>query len=437
MDALIPKSTKMLPMKFSQLYLWGTFLIFLSSNFIDQIDNLFLLTVFVLSAYSLFYFGYLFGVNAKGRSLYYSRGSIPGRLRMVNVIVMTGSVYFIVWGVNQINDFGGGSISDVLMNVLSPGASYKAKFDVYEYRLSTGAVNGVTRVLILLSFIYAIFIPVLVFYWRVIGFRLRIFAVISIFIYLVSFLYIGTQKGIGDVLLFLVTGIAILVGSGSEYISRAAKKKMLLIFMSCAGLALFYMAVNQSSRGIEFGISESKMFGDISKTWLAHAVGEQMAYGIYTIISYPSHGYAGLSYNLNQEFVFSYGAGFSQAFESYRLQYLGGNENFYLTYPARTEDATGWPWGMYWATVFPWFASDLTFFGAAILMFFIGYLFARVWLSCISKKDLLSFAALGQLIIFVLFIPANNQVLMGRQGLWVVISIICIWLFRGLNRGKA
>lgn len=437
MPAFIPKKVRMLPIRYAQIYLWTTFCIFLTSDFIGQLENITYLVFFIAAAYSMLYLGYLFGIKTKKDVTY----SLPGRrateLKLVRWIVIAGSLYFFVWGVNQIIDFGGRGLGDVLASIINPGASYKAKFDVYEYRLNTGAVNRITQVLILFSFIYAIFIPILVFYWRSIDVKWRVISVISVLIYVASFLYIGTQKGLGDVFLLLIAGGAVLLGSSHVSVRRTAKRKIAAIVVLVFSFAFFYMAYNQSTRATEFGISESFMFGDVSASWLSEVVGEPMAFGIYSILSYPSHGYAGLAFNLNQDFLFSHGAGFSPAFESYRLQYFGGNDNFYLTYPARTEVVTGWPAGLVWATAFPWIASDLTFAGAAIFMFFIGFLFARAWLRCISKQDILAFAILGQIFIFIAFLPANNQVLMGRQGLWVVISIVAMFVLRKLYRRKA
>src|SRR5690606_18136124 len=146
------------------------------------------------------------------------------------------------------------------------------------------------------------------------------------------------------------------------------------------------MVANQASRASEFNKTGSIIVDDVSDTTLAHIVGEPWAYGIYALLAYPSHGYAGLSLDLQQEFVFARGAGLSPAFESYRRQYLGGDDNTWLTYPVRTEIATGWPADLVWSTAFPWFASDVTFPGTIALMVLIGFVFARVWINCIISR---------------------------------------------------
>jgi hypothetical protein len=107
-----------------------------------------------------------------------------------------------------------------------------------------------------------------------------------------------------------------------------------------------------------------------------------------------------------------------------------------MTYPFRTEVATGWPAGMYWATAFPWFASDLTFPGTIIFMFIIGFIFARTWIRAISQKDILAYALLGQIFIMMFYLPANNQVFMQRQGFLIILSIIILAIFREFRKKK-
>lgn len=432
----VPKKTQMLPIKISLIYLFGTFAFFLASNMVNKVENLILLISFVVAAYSFLYLGYAFGIATKKNKIFGISNLDARRRKSVNIIVFVGAVYFILWGVNQINDFGGSDLSQVLRTISNPGTAYSAKFDVYENRIATGAVNRITQILIIFSIVYSIFVPVLVIYWRAIKPGLRIFASFSVFIYIVSFLFIGTQKGIGDIFLFILAGFSIAAGSRHLVIDAKLKRKITLIAAVISVVIFLYMALSQSSRAQEFGISTTMVTEDISSTWLAKFVGENYALGFYTILGYPSHGYLGLSYNLGTDYVFSYGAGFSQAFESYRHQFLGGDNNFLLTYPARTEVLTGWPAGMFWATAFPWFASDITFIGVLPLMLVVGFIFSRMWLSCIMRIDLISVAIFGQLIIFIAFLPANNQVLMQRQGLWIVVTAMFLKFIQLLSPRK-
>ena len=427
MTERISRRTQNLPINLAILYLISTFVLFLCSAMVEKAENLALLIFFVLISYLLFYFGYRFGILTRKNKRYEFEPLPASRVKSMQWMVLLGAIYFATWSINQIVDFSDG-VGGLLDSILNPGAAYASKFDVYERRIATGEVNRLTQILIIFSIFYACFIPAFVAYWNNIPNYLRRISVIATAMYGVSFLAIGTQKGIGDVVLFAFAGWSVLVARDSAFFNKRSVKKIL---MRAALLGLFlltYMVIAQASRALEFGITSSLLVGDVSNTWLAKLVGNSLANGIYTAFSYPSHGYLGLSYNLDKNFVFSNGAGFAPAFESYRYQYLGGTQYSEYTYPMRTEVLTGWPAGMYWSTAFPWFASDLSFPGTTLLMFVAGFTFARVWIECISKRNIFALAMLGQVFIFIAFLPANNQVLMQRQSLWAVTTIGVLWL---------
>lgn len=434
----LPRAAILAPMRWSQIYLWTTFGLFLLSPLSDKVENVTILIAFIAYVFGSFYIGYVFACANRQVVRKDLRERPPRKqLQRIRLTILAGSLYFAVWGVNQMIDFGAQSFGDIAESVLNPGAAYGAKFSVYERRHAANEVNPITQVLILLSIIYSLFLPLLLIYWRFLSPIARLFAASSICIYIVSFLAIGTQKGLGDVLLLSLAGLMVLLNSGSATLSRSAKKKILASVTLSALVLSLYMMLNQGSRAQEFGLSESLMFGAVSNSYLATLVGESAALGLFSLAGYPSHGYMGLALDLEIDFVFSWGAGLSQAFESYRAQYLGGESNVLLTYPFRAESVTGWPSGMYWSTAFPWFASDLTFLGCGPLMAFAGFLFAKTWIRSISgHTDFLALAALGQFFIFVAYLPANNQVLMQRQGFWVVLTIVGFKVLKVLQRRR-
>lgn len=417
------------------LYLFATFGLFLISNLVSDVSNLGTLILFVSLAFAGLYLGYYMGIGRL--STHYKRTVVThfGDKPYHRLLIIFGAIYFTIWGLNQFYDFGATGLISVIDAILSPGEAYKAKFDVFSERMDTEQVSRVVQILILLSILYAIFLPLAVVSWTRVNRYVKISVVVAVIVYIASFLFIGTLKGIGDIVLFLATGVAVILARQGVSSARRIDRTRAYVLIGLAGFAfLTYMAVNQVQRAEQFGVTESGIVGDISDTLLVRAIGQDAAFGVYQTLAYPSHGYRGLAYSLEQPFEFSHGAGFSQAYESYRLQFLGGEDNRYLTYPFRSEQRTGWPAGMYWSTIFPWLASDLSFYGVPIFMMFLGFIFARLWISCIYGSNPFALAALGQMIIFIAFIPANNQVLMQRQGLWAVVTLIAIGLGHFLTR---
>lgn len=417
------------PLKISMWYLFITYGLFFFGGISAGVDNIYLLTIYVVVVYFSLYCGYRFGITLgwKGKVL---ECFSQRRISRVKLLIGVGALYMAVWGINQIFDFGGRGIGDVFQAIINPGNAYASKFDVYDARVAEGQLNRVTQILILSSAVFSMALPVFFAYKDSIGLALRYFFYFCVFVYVLSFMFIGTQKGLGDVVILGVAGWLVSWMRSAKFNFRIDSK--IVVYLSVIFISVFlYMVFNQMSRVETFGLTTTLMTEniDFSSSWIALLFGKDFAVGYYLILGYPTHGYIGLAHNLDQEYFFSFGAGFSQAFESYRFQYFGGDNNLLLTYPYRTEVATGWPAGMYWATALPWLASDLTFLGVVPFVFFIGVLFARTWISCLKNMDFLSLAILGQIFIFVVFLPANNQVLQSRQGLVTVVTLVFIKIF--------
>lgn len=421
----------MAPMRYTQYYLWGTFGIFLMGNLVWDVENFPVLVVFLALAFGGFFAGYRLAIGSFRTYQRPLRLLEFGSSRAHKQLIIAGALYFLIWGVNQFAEFGASGVGSVVQAILSPGEAYGAKFDTYDAQVDTAYVSPLVQVLILGSILYALFLPLAVASWASLTKSLRWLVGVATATYILSYLFIGTMKGIGDVMLFIICGAAVFVGKRSlQGKGSNIRRKVRGVLLGFGGLLFAYMVVNQLDRAEQFGITESAIVGDVSDTFIARTLGPRAAYGFYQVLAYPSHGYLGLSYSMSVPFEFSRGAGLSQAYESYRYQYLGGIDNAYSTYPYRSERMTGWPAGMFWSTIFPWLASDLTFYLIPFFMAAVGAIFARLWVSCLYGADVLALTALGQIFVFVAFIPANNQVLMTRQGLWVVISLLALAVVR-------
>ena len=430
------KSKLYAPIRYAMLYLFSTFSLFAISDLSSGANNMLLLTCFVFFAYAFLYIGYVFGMRASATKSAWPADIDSKRIRYVNYLVVFGCVYLVVWGVNQTINYGAQDVSSVAEALANPGAAYAAKFEVYEEQQRDQKVSLIGQVLVLLGVVYVLVMPVMSAYWQYLTKAKKFFCVSSVFVYAISFLYIGTQKGLGDLFLMSFAGWAVVKCRDLNNFASIKRLRRFFLVLLLAVAGLVSLSLIQASRAVQFGITSSMMSDTVSDTWIAHLFGEYFALGFYTIISYPAHGYLGLSHNLGTDFVFSYGAGLFQAFESYRYQYLGGENNLLLTYPYRTEAITGWPAGMYWSTAFPWIASDLTFFGVFPLMFFVGVLFAKTWVHCLRTMDMVSLAVLGQIFLFIAFIPANNQVFISRQGFLAVFTLALIIIVRKLSISK-
>lgn len=429
------RATHIAPVRYALIYWIATFVIFLFSNLVSEVRNLTALITFVSACFTLFYVGYRIGIARY--PLRHTRAVIPafGRSGIDIALIVAGSAYFFLWGINQMVEFDLTNPLVIAQALLSPGEAYKAKFEIAQTRIDSSYSSTLGQILVLTSLLYAVFVPLFVVAWRNLSLKVRWMGLTGIIFYVISFLAIGTLKGLGDVVLFVIAGSAVAIAKrrlagGAKVTQGRIYANLALIGVSFA----IYMMVSQVQRAEQFQIIESPIVGDVSQTFIAKQFGHETAYGFYTMMAYPSHGYAGLAFNLEQPFVFSRGAGISLAFESYRQQYLGSGDNRFLTFPFRTQMATGWDAQMFWSTALPWLASDVSFFGVPFLLALIGFLYARVWLASLYGKNPLALGGLALTVMFIAFMPANNQVLLSRQGLWSVVTLSAFSLLLVLVR---
>ena len=86
---------------------------------------------------------------------------------------------------------------------------------------------------------------------------------------------------------------------------------------------------------------------------------------------------------------------------------------YYHTYLYRMEETFGRNGLRSWNTVFPWLASDLSYFGVIILVFIVGYFWSKAWDEILEYRNPLAILLLANLTMGLIFIPANNQLFSG------------------------
>jgi hypothetical protein len=421
-----------LPLKVSLAYLLGTYLLFLIGPFREQADNLPLLALFILSATAMFGIGYHLSIVQSRR--YQSFGTDDRTVTpLIRTLILAGAIWFFVFSLSSLAEYGATSFADVLNAAMNPSASYFGKFDVYAEQQANGRTNLAIQVSVLTGALYATLIPLTVYFWRGLSFATRAFAVASALSYISYFVFIGTQKGVGDVLVMTVAAFAVSAVSLRKQSpplqdkrgSRPAPKARAWIGLVSVVLGMGfvgYMANNQGDR--LQGLSIEGQF--VPDPFVTSIFGEKFSRGLVAASYYPTNGYIGLSKNLGVPFEWAGGLGGAPALASYKTQYVGGTDPMDQSYPARTEAETGWPAGLLWATIYPWLASDLTFPGAALFMSVAGWFVARMWVGAHVERDPLSLILFCQMAIFIAYVPANNQLMTSRYtaiGLFTLLGI--------------
>lgn len=428
-----------LPLKVAMTYLIGTYLVFLVGPYREQADNLSLLTLFVLGASGMFSLGYHLSIMQSRR--YQSFGPDNRAVTPAIVaIIIASAAWFFLFSVASLVEYGATSFNDIIYAAMNPSASYFDKFDVYAEQRANGRTNFAIQVSVLTGVLYTSLIPLTVYFWRRLGLLVRILAVAAVISYASYFVFIGTQKGIGDLLVMTIAALAASVISAQvvptpvrhKRGTKRAPKTRAWIALVSVGLGIGfvgYMANNQGDR--LQGLSVEGQF--VPDPFVSSIFGEKFSRGLAVASYYPTNGYIGLSKNLTVPFEWAGGLGGAPALASYKTQYFGGADPLLQSYPARTEVQTGWPAGRLWATIYPWLASDLTFPGAALFMSVAGWFMARMWIGALVERDILSLILFCQMAIFVAYVPANNQLMTSRYTAIGLFTLLLIYAVRRLS----
>ncbi|GAB3444356.1 hypothetical protein GCM10027517_23900 [Phycicoccus ginsengisoli] len=388
---------------------------------------MFQLTTFVSLTVAAFVTGYLLKVARLKQFLLLAPAEPPQAPRNLPLIIGLSAAYYMAYGIALLRTYGAATPGDVIQAITHPGAAYFAKFSVYEMQTAEGVRNPAVQILTLFAVGSTPLIPFAILYWRDLKLALRIFAALGLAIYCSFFLFIGTLKGLGDVLIFTLTALLLRSkgGWGRAGKRRASKGSKIVMALLIATFGS-YMAFNQAQRIQAVGIQRLFEPNPI----VTSIMGPDIGRGVSATLFYPTHGYLGLSYNLGTDFQWTKGLGASRALDSYWGQYFGGQSQVDNTYPARTEVRTGWPQGQFWATIYPWLASDITFPGTIVFMGLLGWWLAKLWFESVFQRDRLSVLLLCQEVLCIAYIPANNQIGTGRPSLIAFVSLLIMYALR-------
>ncbi|MCW3839604.1 hypothetical protein ONA70_05790 [Micromonospora yasonensis] len=407
------------PLKLAVAYLAGTYLVFLLFGQSAQVPDLAVLTMFVSGGIGALALGYGLNVRYGARLRPRPASRVAGQPR---VLIAVCATYYLAFSLFLLSVRGFPTPGSLLTAFTSPGDSY---FD--RIRDTTDSMPPLVHLFTLTSVCYTMLIPLAVLWWRSMGHLLRLYVVAGLMAYATFFLSVGTLKGLGDMLIFWAASyLAVRSRHGVGRRSSRKRRSGILLALVVGLLFTGYMSFNQSDRLQHAGAADIFPPNPV----VARVVGDQLASGVSATVFYPTHGYLGLAYNLETPFRWTYGLGGSKAMSELYQRVTGDDGPARDRYTARTEALTGWPDGIYWSTIYPWLASDLTYPGSLIFMVVVGWFLAKFWREARQGRTL-SLMLLAQLALFVTFIPANNQI--GQQS-FALIGFASLALLSVLNR---
>jgi hypothetical protein len=420
---------------------------------------------FLAVNYGGLYLGYLVGVRRDLRSLQVQPSRYTGVLRVNPLLLrlITVSMLFTIFStLGRLFAIRGG-FSEVIATLSSPGEAYIqaqliAQMDRDGVAMPIQQHAWIFRVSTLFAVLSGLYFPLSVACWRWLPRSLRLLfwaALGSSLIYAVG---IGAQSGVGFLLFSVLPVLVykIFVERKALRISLApvlsvsrprSKAKLVAtgvasVLMLAATVAFFQLDRAESSgHELTSGDALVGQFGTSTSRGFPLFEDGRLGFGIVMASKYVSHGYTGLALAMEIPFEWTYGIGWSKGLQVMVRDYLGGPDVFQKSYLVRNEATNDWPALFWWSTIFPWIASDTTFFGTVLVMLLVGFGIGRLWTDIIVSGDPLGFALLGQLFVLVFMFPANNALAQTMDGVFALIGGLLVyfvgrrWRWRFAPRG--
>ncbi len=406
----------------------GTFAVFWLSDLDQRVPNKTQLCVFVFSATGLFAFGY--AVQAWRCKPDRFLSVAPTEFTRARKLLFVGVGYHVAVSAVAMATLGATGPTSVWSNVRDPANAYFDKLDAYEQGVGQG--NGTLTLLALLGVCGTMLAPLLVVYWHRLSWPVRTVGLLGLAFHATYYLFVGTLKGLGDVAVMLGAGLLVVAVTARRRPGTRRGRLLALAAMIAVAFTA-YMVFSQAARSTVSGTSDMVR----ASPTVASVAGPHVANGVAAVVFYPTHGYLGLAHNLQVPFEWSRGLGSAPAATILAEQQFGADASAHPSYPKRTENATGWPAQLYWATIYPWLASDLTFPGAALFMGLVGWFFARVWLEATLARRVLPLLIFAQLWIVIAYLPANNQIGMSPESVSGMITLLALYLCRSRPARRA
>ena len=373
-------------------------------------------------------FGYYWGVNSK---LNVSNGEY-NKERYLRLFRFSLNISLIVVALNTVYQFSIGRIS---INLMDMGANYVSYYEYYYGKKENEKftlellflIFGSVPKYLSLVFGFFMFNSLGNYKWRFIG-----FLIILIISHVVTS---GNQKTIGDIFIIWMAVAATKFTKLAKKEKNKVTIKILVYLMLLLALLSFSQFGRLESRNI--GLNDiNEYLGFYNYIDGEHTIfkifGSDVGLGLATFITgYLSGGYYGLSLCLAMPFEWSYGIGNSVSLSTI-ANYLFNINPYDYTYLYRMEEAYGISGKQAWHTIFPWIASDVSFYGVPFIFIFLAFIYGKSWREVIVYGNPNSFSMFALLTIMFVFVVANNQIMHGYDYFIITIAVSFFYL----NRNK-
>lgn len=280
--------------------------------------------------------------------------------------------------------------------------------------------------LLFISFTKLLFIFYFVYFWGELNFRKKTICYLFSLLFLSCGISSGTNSFVFIFFIFLFFSLLV------RYLIFSPQKLKKALSYLGVGMLLpifsFGYIMSQRGGGFDYFKSTSPL-GDISvviSSFDNEGFWGFLFYSLVWLNYYLVQGYYGFSLILSEHFEWTYGFG-NSAFLQRQFEMITGNSITNNTFQSKVSDV--WHIEAQWHSFFGQFANDVGLLGVGLVMFLLGYLLSKLWLSVRYCNSFYGAAMLPIIILLVIFIPANNQVFGYVDTLSYFIFVIILWIF--------
>lgn len=267
-------------------------------------------------------------------------------------------------------------------------------------------------------------------YWKTIDNTIKLLVIGSIFVAILTALISGLNRVIFDFIMLTFFYVTIKFDVKKIFKKMNIRYKVILVPLMLMSIFFGFLTFTggQLSRegstakyGYDYALKgEYRFYGNAGDS--------DYLVGYSALSAYVSQGYVAFNLALNHNYEFLYMVS-SSTFLSRQVDKIFDTEIEDRSYPAKNE-IYGIDKYNKWSTLYVWLASDFTFIGVAIVLFFYGYLYS---LSINAIRLGVNFSAvvlLSCLVIQFYYLSANNQIFQSGEKTFAFFFAFAAILFR-------
>jgi len=412
MNRTIKQNKFYFPIVFLLCWLGFTILVFAFGPYKYKVTNSNIFYTYLLAIHIALFLGYMRGQRSNGRGFqikidYY---------RFVKICIIISFFYFII---KLVLTFGG--------DIRNFSETFRHASKTY--------LNSSFRHPNLFSYLDIFFTPIsliaitnAIFSYKNLPKRYRYSVFILIIFSIASAIGSATRSGIVQVAIISMS--AFVLGIYKKNIILKYSHKVLIFFLAASLVIGFltYSALLTNTRGGKIYINPLTNKPPREDFFLTKITSPKFHPLINNISFYVSHSYYRLNKAMNLPFK-GIGFGLSNSyFVMDNIESLTGSSWLKnISYGVRLDNEVGAGYGLYWSTFYTWIASDFTFPGTIVVIFFIGYFLSLALKDSLNYMNPLSVTVFCTLFYNIFHFAFNNP-LQDGAGLTTGLVVPVIWL---------